>query len=347
MNFGTKIRDLRLQKTITQEQLAAHLNVSPQAVSKWENNLTLPDIQLLPEISVFFGVTIDELFDLTDEKHLRRIENMLDTKRTIDRNDFEYAQNFLLNGLSREEKKPRCLTLLADLYNAKATEYASLAEYYAKEALTLEPENKDNHTALCKAQHGTYSDWYLFSHTDRIRFYQDFVQKNPGYARGYLWLLDELLADNRCGEAKTVLDRLSRLDSSCRVPLYQGQILWAQGDREGALQIWHEMAEKFGEDWLAQLSMADCLTHICRYEEAVSYYQKALQLQPKPRYTDAWLSMAQIYEIQEKYEDAIHSWEQVEKICREEWHYTEGEALDRPAREIARLKERMANQADA
>lgn len=61
MNFGKKIRELRLQKTVTQEQLAAHLNLSPQAVSKWENGLTLPDIQLLPELSVYFGVTIDEL----------------------------------------------------------------------------------------------------------------------------------------------------------------------------------------------------------------------------------------------------------------------------------------------
>ena len=85
MNFGKKIKELRLQKTVTQEQFAAYLNISPQAVSKWENNLTLPDIQLLPDISVYFGVTIDELFEMTDEKHLQRIEHMVHSKRTSGR----------------------------------------------------------------------------------------------------------------------------------------------------------------------------------------------------------------------------------------------------------------------
>lgn len=210
MNFGKKIRELRLQKTVTQEQLAAHLNLSPQAVSKWENGLTLPDIQLLPELSVYFGVTIDELFEMTDEKHLQRIENMVDTKRTIDKADFEYAQTFLQGKLAQKEATPRCLTLLSSLYNAKSREYSSLAEYYAREALELEPENKDNHVNLLQAQHGTSSDWYLASHSRRIRYYQRFVEDHPAYARGYLWLMDELLADSRCDEAEAVLDRLEK-----------------------------------------------------------------------------------------------------------------------------------------
>lgn len=338
MNFGKKLKDLRLQKAVTQEQFASHLNLSPQAISKWENNLTLPDIQLLPEISVYFGVTIDELFDMADENHLQRIENMLETKRTIDKADFEYAQSFLQNKLAQKEIRPKCLTLLSALYNAKSAEYSSLAEYYAKEALLLEPENRMNHVNLCEAQHGTHPDWYLFSHTDRISYYQDFVRQNPSYARGYLWLLDELIADNRCDEARTVLCQLASIDDTCRIPLYEGQIAWAQGEHDHALKIWEEMAAKFSDDWLAQLCMADCLTHICHYDEAVSYYQKALDLQPVPRYTDAYLSTAQIYEIQGKYDDAIRAWEGVLQICREEWHYTEGEAIDHPMREIERLR---------
>ncbi|MCM1264196.1 MAG: helix-turn-helix domain-containing protein [Butyrivibrio sp.] len=339
MNFGKKMKELRLQRAVTQEQFAAYLNISPQAVSKWENNVTLPDIQLLPEISVYFGVTIDELFEMTDQKHLQRIENMVDTKSVIDKADFEYAQNFLQNKLAQKECMPQCLTLISALYNSKAAEYHSLAEYYAKEALLVEPENKDNHVNLCEAQRGTYADWYMASHTERIMFYQDFVSKNPQYARGYLWLLDELIADNRCDEAQEVLDKLSTMDSSCRIPLYQGQIAWARGEHERALEIWKKMSEQFADDWLAQLNMADSLAHMCRYDEAVIYYKKGFELQPKPRYTDSWLSMAQIYEIQGKYEEAIQAWENVALICREEWNIKEGEEIDRPAREISRLKE--------
>ena len=61
MNIGYKIKELRLGRSLTQEQLAGFLSVSTQCISKWENNVTMPDIQMLPEISTFFGVTIDEL----------------------------------------------------------------------------------------------------------------------------------------------------------------------------------------------------------------------------------------------------------------------------------------------
>lgn len=66
MNFGKKIKSLRLKKAVTQEQLAKYLNISAQSVSKWENEISLPDLTLLPDISVFFGVIIDELFDITE-----------------------------------------------------------------------------------------------------------------------------------------------------------------------------------------------------------------------------------------------------------------------------------------
>ena len=59
--IGRKISDLRKVKGFTQEELAERLGVSPQAVSKWENDNSCPDIMLLPKISQLFGVTIDSL----------------------------------------------------------------------------------------------------------------------------------------------------------------------------------------------------------------------------------------------------------------------------------------------
>lgn len=342
MNFGKKCKELRLQRAVTQEQLAAYLNISPQAVSKWENDLTLPDIQLLPEISVFFGVTIDELFEMTDEKHLQRIENMMDTRRTIDTADFENTRNFLQGRITQKKFLPRCLTLLSKLYNFKADEYSSLAEYYAMEALNLEPENKDNHINLLHAQHGTSSDWYLASHSRQIAYYQHFVEDHPSCSRGCLRLMDELLADNRCDEAEDALERFARTDPSCRPLLYRGKIAWARGDHKNAMDIWKKMSEQFSGDWLAQLSMADCLAFTGQFDQAIPYYQKALELQPAPRYTDAYLSMAQIHEIRKDYEAAIQAWEGVLRLRREEWNYQEGEAVEQPEREIARLRELLS-----
>lgn len=343
MNFGKKIKELRLQKTVTQEQFAAYLNISPQAVSKWENNLTLPDIQLLPEISVYFGVTIDELFEMTDEKHLQRIEIMVHSKRTIDKSDFAYARKYLQNKLSQKEAMPRCLTLLSSLYNLKANEYSSMAEYYAIEALNLEPENKDNHINLLKAQHGTAADWYLSSHSKRIQYYQHFVKEHPLYLRGFFWLMDELIADNRYDEAEKILQEIESLDSSCRILLYKGKIAWIKGDHRQGMEYWQKMSAQFQDDWLAQLLMADCFACIGQYDKAIPYYHRALELQPSPRYTDAYISMAQIYEIQEDYEAAVHAWEGVLKLCQEEWDCHEGEGIDQPLREIARLQKKLGH----
>ena len=61
MNLGKKISELRKHKNVTQEELAAELGVTAAAVSKWENNYTIPDILMLCALADFFAVTTDEL----------------------------------------------------------------------------------------------------------------------------------------------------------------------------------------------------------------------------------------------------------------------------------------------
>lgn len=62
MTLGKKIAELRKDKGMTQDGLAELLGVSSQAVSKWENDISCPDIMLLPHLADIFQVTIDELF---------------------------------------------------------------------------------------------------------------------------------------------------------------------------------------------------------------------------------------------------------------------------------------------
>ena len=61
MNIGKQIQELRKQKGIKQEELAAELGVTAAAVSKWENGYTLPDILMLCALADYFEVTTDEL----------------------------------------------------------------------------------------------------------------------------------------------------------------------------------------------------------------------------------------------------------------------------------------------
>ena len=78
MTLGEKISSLRKAKGMTQEYLAEKCSVSAQAVSKWENNLTAPDISLLPKLSELFGVSVDELLGI------RRAEVVAVDRETVD-----------------------------------------------------------------------------------------------------------------------------------------------------------------------------------------------------------------------------------------------------------------------
>lgn len=59
--LGARIAELRKRKGYTQEEFSNMLGVSAQAVSKWENDLSCPDIMLIPQVASIFGITTDEL----------------------------------------------------------------------------------------------------------------------------------------------------------------------------------------------------------------------------------------------------------------------------------------------
>ena len=84
--IGEQIKNLRKKMSMTQERLADLLGVSAQSVSKWENQLTAPDISLLPAIASVFSVSIDELFGY----HLREAEAAV---MEICRNSWEYRES--------------------------------------------------------------------------------------------------------------------------------------------------------------------------------------------------------------------------------------------------------------
>lgn len=62
LNLGQKIRELRQRDGRTQETLAEAIGVTSQAVSRWEANGGYPDMEMIPSIAHYFGVSIDELF---------------------------------------------------------------------------------------------------------------------------------------------------------------------------------------------------------------------------------------------------------------------------------------------
>lgn len=154
MNMGEKIRMHRLRRSMTQERLSQSVGVTAQAVSKWESGQSYPDIALLPELAAVLGVSIDELFESSQEQHLTRIEAMLENEVMLSREDFDYAMNRAQEIARTKHERGRCLTLMSELSMQRARGYMNMAAEYAKQALAEEPEKKVNHTLLGDAMAG-------------------------------------------------------------------------------------------------------------------------------------------------------------------------------------------------
>ena len=131
MSFGETIKDLRRNSNMTQEKLAEMLSISPQAVSRWETNIAMPDISLLPPLANLFGVTTDFLLGMdTYQKDLRKAE--------FDKAFFEYWRH------DDKEKNYRIARQAATEYpgNMEYIEWLASAEYCVAFLNTDDSEQK-------------------------------------------------------------------------------------------------------------------------------------------------------------------------------------------------------------
>ncbi len=101
IKLGDKIRALRKERNISQEVLASYLGVSFQAVSKWENGTTMPDVIMIPAIASFFGVSTDELFDFNLMEMDKSVEKICLEAYKYRSTDAEKSEQILRKGLER------------------------------------------------------------------------------------------------------------------------------------------------------------------------------------------------------------------------------------------------------
>lgn len=338
MEIGNQIKALRLRRGISQEAVAQHFGITAQAVSKWERGVTMPDIGLLPELSAFFGVSIDELFAQSDETRMERIQNMLWDVRYLDETDVASAREFLLKKGTLEPENGRVYELLADMENHIAREHSSKAAEYAKEALTRDPTLRGAHGELVNAMLGHVADWNASSHYALIEFYMQYLAEHPACKSGYLCLMEQLIDDDRLEEASAYCDRYAAIDNTYRTPLYRGKIAWKAGDKEEAFRIWAQMERDFPQDWCVYHNIADYKTRAGEYAQAERYYRKAIDVQNAPRMCDPFDALAQLYERMGCFDKAVAALQEELDVFDKEWRFTTGESTDIVRREIGRLQ---------
>lgn len=338
MEIGHQIKTLRLRHGVSQETMAQHFGITAQAVSKWERGATTPDISLLPALSAYFGVTIDELFAISDDTRMDRIQNMLWDVRFLDSADVSASREFLLRKAELEPENGRPHELLADLENHLAREHRQRAADYAKEALRRDSTLRNAHSELVQAMGGRSGDWNACSHYQLVDDLRDYISDHPDCRTPYLTIMDQLVDDYRLEEAAQYCRELAKFDHSYRVPLYQGIIAWQAGNREEAFGIWEKMEKEFPDEWCVYHNVGDYLTRAGRYEQAQVYYRKAIDVQPAPRYVDPFEALAQLYERMGDYGSAIAVLKEELEVFRREWDFSTGESADVVRREIDRLE---------
>ena len=118
-NFGENLKNLRKQKDLTQEEIAKIFSVSTQSVSRWETNMGYPDIEMLPAIANFYGVTVDSILCIDTSRKIEKISEIVKEVNSLKtKGDVTKAIEFLREGLKEFPYEFQLMSLLSTcLYN--------------------------------------------------------------------------------------------------------------------------------------------------------------------------------------------------------------------------------------
>ena len=328
MDIGNKIKQLRQKVGATQEQLGERLGISAQSISKWETGITMPDITLLPLLSAELGVSIDELFDLTTEQKLQRIERRIDVEGELPEGSFSEYESFLRLQLDEYGDRRRILSLLAQLYHHRAEADLRRARRYAREAILLAPEIKDCQWLLQKSDGATTWDWSCANHAQVIDFYKCVIESDTGTPQTplpYYDLIDNLIADHRTGEARAYLNKCRTLPAHkpFLIPVYEAHIALAEYDAEKADRIMNAALSEFSDDPGFLFETAQYHARKCEYEQAIDFYERSWEVESdrKPRFTDALEGIATIYGIMNDRRRAAETYDRLIDCLKNEWGY--------------------------
>lgn len=351
MNLSNKIKQLRYKASLTQEELADKLGLSPQAVSKWENAAAMPDNTLLPFLAEIFGVSIDELFDLTAEQKLRRIENRMELEEELPPDVFREYEDILTEQLNSSPNKLKATSLLAQLYHHRMESDAKKAGAYAREAIQTAPEKKDCQWILQKAEGGTSWDWNIANHSRTIDFYKNVIACDPIEPKTplpYYYLLDNLIADHRVAEAKAYLKQCAQLPAHrpFLIPVYEAAIALAEFNEGKADALIEKALADFPEETGVLFEAAQYYARKCDYDKAIHYYELSYASEEgiKPRFTDALEGIAIIHEIREDYQQAADTHQRILDSLVGEWGLTEETVIRHEQQQINRLLQKAAAQ---
>ena len=292
LNVGKTIKSLRKEREITQEEFAEVLGVSCQSVSRWENDSCYPDIEMIPTIAAFFGVSVDKLMGVDEQAEKIAVDcylhafqeaisvgNMDDCIRIARAGVAEFPNNYaLLNKLmyalfvvgddtgnitdwkeNREKYDAEIVALGERMMkycpdtNIRYEATARLAFHYCE--LGKNERGRAIYETLPSMSHcKEQAIWWALSEEEKLPYARDFLRKSYEALSYALYRLVDLLSAE---DALKVIEKMDALDEL----IYDGNAFKA---------TWSNVDSAYRR--------AKCCAALLRHDEAIQHLERSAEL---------------------------------------------------------------------
>lgn len=271
--FPDNLKKLRLQKNLTQEQVAEILGVSAQTVSRWERSITCPDIMLLPEIAKLYCVTVDDLFKENPSAYDNLFQRLACVyEKTKQPEDFIRADMEFKNMIKTAECSLEDVRVYALIHQFMMGYCKNKARDLYNEALEKGKNSPDKSYWLTKYAKANFSvitgcaDEFIAEQTET-------VNRNPDNADELCVLIRTMYYAKRYSEGYELFTKAKRKFT------HTGNLYLVGGDVCNKLERYEEAFE----NWDKAISLNDGFSLDGKYSKANCYeqlgeYQKAYNI---------------------------------------------------------------------
>ena len=203
MSFGKTIKKLRRDREMTQEQLAEILSISPQAVSRWETDMAMPDISLIAPLCNLFDITSDELLGIDHTQKQKKIKSICDEADKYSQKGYLDEARTILEGGMREY--PDNIELIYNLMFLAFWQHNSTGDsQYIEETIQL-GEHVLNKSTEEHQRHGAIQILcYAYRDTGRIDEAVELANSMPLLCESKECLLSTIYSGNKAYESKQI-----------------------------------------------------------------------------------------------------------------------------------------------